>query len=742
MSKSNGSISHEITVAGKKVIFETGIFAGQANASCTVRMGDTVVLATCVMSHQPREGVDFFPLMVDMEERLYAAGMIKGSRWIKREGRPSDEAIITGRLIDRTIRPLFVYSLKNEVQVVATVLSVDGENDSDIAGLLAVSAVLSISSIPWQGPVGGLRVGQIPSENDLSKLEWVINPSFVQREKCVMDMIVAGTHNKVLMIDAGMNEIKEETVYEGIEFCQKFIKECVDGIMEFTKMAGLQKQMPKTMSEGEEASASEQEVVAKTLEWAKNNIDSAIYNKSLTTKESRKDVIYNLKQSLIEYLEGLGMGKDRRKKAEPIFDEYIEKTVSEHILREEKRVDGRKLDEVRPLSARVGILPRTHGTGLFQRGQTQILSVVTLGAPGDEQMLEGIELNGKKRYMHHYNFPFYSVGETGPARSPGRREIGHGALAEKALLPVLPSKEDFPYTIRVVSEVLSSNGSSSMGSVCGSSLSLMDAGVPITRPVAGIAMGLSSDQDGNYKILTDLQDLEDGEGGMDFKVAGTVEGITAIQLDTKTNGLSMEICKKTLFQARDARMKILEVMAGAIEKPKADLSPYAPRVIKLQIDPSKIREVIGTGGKVINEIIDKTGAEIDIDQTGLIFITALTGESGTKAIEMIQNIVKDLQIGEIYEGKVTRIMDFGAIVEVLPGKDGMVHISELAPYRVNKVEDIVKLGDTVKVKVVRIEDGKVGLSIKALLPNANNANNDTRRDDRGSKFHKDRRNYR
>ena len=467
MDKKNGNISHEITVAGKKVTLETGKLAGQTNGSCTVRMGDTVVLATCVMAHQPREGVDFFPLMVDLEERLYAAGIIKGSRWIKREGRPSDEAIITGRLIDRTIRPLFPYILKNDVQVVMTVLSVDGENDSDIVGLLAASAALAISDIPWQGPIGGVRLGRMPSEKDPAKLEWIVNPSFAAREKCTMDMIIAGTYNKVLMIEAGMSQIPEEVVYEGIEFSQKFIKEIVDGINGFVKIVGLEKHMPAISAAAEEISASEQEALTKALDWARANVDTAMYDKALTTKESRKDVIYQLKQDFAQHLEEEGVGKDRRKKVESVLDEYIEKTVSEHILKEGKRVDGRNLDEVRPLSSEVGLLPRTHGSGLFQRGQTQILSVVTLGAPGDEQSLEGIEINGKKRYMHHYNFPSFSVGETGPSRSPGRREIGHGALAEKALLPVLPSKEEFPYTIRVVSEVLSSNGSSSMGSVCG-----------------------------------------------------------------------------------------------------------------------------------------------------------------------------------------------------------------------------------------------------------------------------------
>ena len=702
----------ETDFAGKKLIIETGELAQQANGSCTVRYGDTVVLATAVMGNI-REGVDFFPLSVEYEERLYAAGKIKGSRWIKREGRPTDEAVLTARLVDRCIRPLFAKDIKNEIQVVITVLSYDQENDADALAIVAASAALAISDIPWAGPLAGLRVGQINGE-------WVLNPTFSAREKSELDLIVAGMNNKVLMIEAGANEASEDTVYQAIDFSTKHISHLVKFINEVVAAVGLPKVMPaaKVVEGEEETPESMKELAEKASQWIKENIPQILFDKNLLTKESRQNALAIAKENMVKYLKENNIGKDRCKKALPLFNEFVEKEITRAILEDDKRVDGRKLTEIRPLSASVSLLPRTHGSGLFNRGETQVLSIVTLGAPGDEQFLDGMEETGKKRYMHHYNFPPYSVGETGRIGSPGRREIGHGALAEKALKPMIPSKEEFPYTIRVVSEVLGSNGSSSMGSTCGSTLALMDAGVPIKKPVAGIAMGVASDEEkGLFKVITDLQDMEDGKGGMDFKIAGTRQGITAIQLDTKTKGLPMEVVKKTLEQGLKARVEILDVMDQAIAVPRAELSTFAPRIISFKIDIDKIRDVIGPGGKVINKIIEETGVQIDIEQDGTVMVTSTDEAGGAKAVEWIKNIVKVAAVGEVYDGKVSRLFDFGAMVEFLPGQEGMVHISELAYNRVNKVTDVVNIGDEVKVKVVGIDEkGRVNLSIKDLLP--------------------------
>ncbi|MFA5022522.1 MAG: polyribonucleotide nucleotidyltransferase [Patescibacteria group bacterium] len=700
----------ESEFAGRKLIIETGELAQQANGSCTVRYGDTVVLATATMGGI-REGANYFPLSVDYEERLYAAGKIKGSRWIKREGRPSDEAILTSRLVDRCIRPLFPKDIKNEVQVVLTVLSFDSENDSDVVSLIAASAALAISDIPWAGPLAGLRMGRVDGE-------WVINPTFAAREKSDLDLIVSGIDNKVLMIEAGATEVPEQVFYEAIDFSLKHIGKAINLINDVVKAVGKPKVTPKVMVEEEETPESHKELVKKAEDWIKGNVGKILFDKHLLTKASRKAALAQAKDELMVYLEKEGIGKDRRKLAVPMFEEFVEKEVTRAILEEDKRVDGRKLDQIRPLAAQVGVLPRTHGSGLFDRGETQVLSIVTLGAPGDEQFLEGLEESGRKRFMHHYNFPPYSVGEAGRLGSPGRREIGHGALAEKAVRPLMPAQEDFPYTIRVVSEVLSSNGSSSMGSTCGSSLALMDAGVPLAKPVAGIAMGLASDEEnGKYKVLTDLQDLEDGPGGMDFKVAGTKDGITAIQLDTKTKGIPMSVVKQTLNQALKARLEILAVMNKIIPQPRAELSTYAPRITSFKIDPEKIREVIGPGGKIINKIIEETGVQIDIEPDGLVMVTGTDEENSKKAVEWIKNIVRVVEVGEVFTGKVTRLFDFGAMVETLPGQEGMVHISELDWKRVNKVDDVVKIGDVVTVKVIKIDEkGRVNLSLKAMKP--------------------------
>ena len=702
----------ETDFAGKKLIVETDQLARQANGSCTVRLGDTVVLATATMGGI-REGINFFPLSVDYEERLYAAGKIKGSRWIKREGRPSDESVLTSRLVDRCIRPLFSKEIKNDVQVILTVLSFDQENDSDAIGLVAASLALAMSDIPWAGPLAGVRVGRVEGQ-------LILNPTFADRVNSDLDLIIAGMNDKVLMIDAGGLEVNEDTVYEAIDFSLKPIKHLIGFINDVVKAVGKEKIKMESaeIDPEEETMEAHKEMMQKTETWIKANVPQVLFDQNLTTKAGRKEVLAAAKERLVEYLEKEGIGKDRRKKALPLFDDYINKEVMRAILEEDKRVDGRKLNEIRPLNAQIGLLPRTHGSGLFDRGETQVLSVVTLGSPGDEQFLEGLEESGRKRFMHHYNFPPYSVGETGRLGSPGRREIGHGALAEKALSSMVPNKEEFPYTIRVVSEVLGSNGSSSMASTCGASLALMDAGVPIKKAVAGIAMGLASNEEkGLYKVLTDLQDLEDGNGGMDFKIAGTKDGITAIQLDTKTKGIPMPIIKQTLKQALEARLEILKIMDAAIAQPRADLSPYAPRIISFKIDPDKIREVIGPGGKIINKIIAETNVQIDIDQDGLVMITAMDPENGKKAEEWIKNIVKVVEPGEVYTGKVSRMFDFGAMVEILPGQEGMVHISELAHRRVGQVSDVVNLGDEVTVKVIGIDEkGRVNLSLKAMTP--------------------------
>lgn len=696
--------------AGRKLIIETGRYAGQANGACTVQFGDTVVLACATMGSDPREGIDFFPLSVEYEEKLYAAGKIKSSRFIKREGRPTDEAVMTGRMIDRTIRPMFPDGVRHEVQVVLEVLSVDMENDSDIPSLIAASAALSISDIPWEGPLAGARVGRINGE-------WVLNPTFEARGKSDLDLIVAGTEDRVLMIEAGAKEVSEADMNAGILFGQKHLRKVRELIVEAQKAVGKKKVEAKLLSgdpdETEEERKEKEGLMAKAHAFLDSRIAAALFSGPKVSKGERQAAVGRLKAELEEALKAEEIGKDKRKIALEAADWIFEDAVSKAILEREQRVDGRSLTDIRPLSSAVGLLPRTHGSGLFQRGETQVLSLTTLGGPGDVQTLDGMEEVGKKRYMHHYNFPPYSVGETGRIGGSGRREIGHGGLAEKALMPVLPEKEQFPYTIRVVSEVLSSNGSSSQGSICGSTLSLMDAGVPIKRPVAGIAMGLASDDKGNYKILTDLQDLEDGDGGMDFKIGGTRQGITAIQLDTKTKGLTPEIVEKTLNQAKAARLQILDVMEAAIAAPRPDLSPFAPRIVSFKIHPDRIRDVIGPGGKVINEIIDATGVSIDIENDGSVTICSANKAQLDRAVQWVRDLTREVAVGERFQGKVTRIMDFGAFVEVLPGQEGLVHISELAPFRVNKVTDVVKVGDVIPVVCIKIDElGRINLSLK------------------------------
>ncbi|MDP2656031.1 MAG: polyribonucleotide nucleotidyltransferase [bacterium] len=702
---------YETEIGGRRLLIETGKIATQANASVLCQYGETTVLATVVIGNEPRAGINYFPLMVDYEEKLYAAGKIKGSRFIKREGRATDEAVLTSRLIDRAIRPLFDESIKNDVQVVLTVLSIDGENDPDVPAMIAASTALSISDIPWGGPIGGLRIGKVGDE-------WTINTTYTAQEKSILDLYVAGTGEKVIMIEAGAQEVSEQTCYEAIQFAVKHLGPVCAFIKGIADEIGLPKRSMTLIEEKEEEVEEEltEDVIIKTDNWLKEHLPR--YIKGVVPKETkaeRKALLVQLKKELDAYLKEEQVGKDKRRKALEILEVEAEAEVSRTIIRDEWRVDGRSLTDVRPISAEVAILPRIHGSGLFSRGETQVLSIVTLGSPGDEQTLDGMEESGKKRYMHHYNFPPFCVGEAKPMRGPGRREIGHGALAEKALLPVLPSKEDFPYTIRVVSEVLGSNGSSSMGSTCGSTLALMDAGVPIKKPVAGIAMGMASNDNGEYRILTDLQDLEDGQGGMDFKIAGTADGITAIQLDTKTKGLTMEMIEKTLQQGKDARIFILKEMSKAIEAPRTDLSPYAPRIISIRINPERIRDVIGPGGKMINQIIDETGVQIDIEQDGTVLITSNNEEAAAQAVDWVKRLTKEVVVGEVFTGKVTRIMNFGAFVEIAPRQEGLVHISEIAPTRIEKVEDVLKLGQEVKVKVMEIDDmGRINLSIKRV----------------------------
>ena len=690
-----------LQIGGRILEVETGLLAGQANGSVTVRYGDTVVLATAVMSKEASRISGYFPLMVDYEERYYAAGKIKGSRFIKREGRPSDEAILTGRVVDRTIRPLFNGRMRNEVQVVITVLSIDGENDTDIVSMIAGSAALHISNIPWDGPIGAVRVGKMGNQ-------FLLNPVNGELKDSELDLVIAGTKDKINMIEAGAKEVSEEDIIKAFEFGQEAVKKIVDFLEDIRKEAGKEKSEPALLKGTPEFEEKIKEMLLA------ENLEDALYDADKKVIAEKTDSIRN---KIFGHIEQNNEGDNSKLKeiAVQILEEVSDKIVHKNILEKEKRPDGRKLDEIRKIECQVGVLPRTHGTGLFTRGETQALTVTTLGSPGDEQIIDTMELDVKKRYIHHYNFPPFSVGEIKPMRGPGRREVGHGALAEKALVPVLPSKEEFPYTILLVSEVLSSNGSSSMASTCGSTLSLMDAGVPIKRPVSGIAMGIIVDSKDNFKILTDIQGAEDHYGDMDFKVAGTEKGVTALQMDVKVDGVTIEMLRAVLEQSHGNRMEILGKITSAISEPRKEMSQYAPRIIVMKINPDKIRNVIGTGGKIINEIIDETGVQIDIEDDGSIFITSADAESAKKAKEWIDNLTHEVKAGEKFNARVTRIMNFGAFAEILPGQEGLVHVSELADHRVEKVEDVVKVGDVIPVKVIKIdEQGRINLSMKAV----------------------------
>ena len=690
--------SYSMELAGRQLTLETGKMAGLANGSVLVRYGDTAVIVNVTASKKPREGIDFFPLSVDYEERLYSVGKIPGS-FIKREGKPSDKAILVSRAIDRPIRPLFPKDLRNDVCVNAMVLSVDPDCSPEVAAQIGTSAALSISDIPFNGPTAAVSVGYVDGEI-------VINPTLEQRAKNRLNLTVAGTKEKVSMIEAGADEIPEDVMLEAIIKGHSEIKK----IAEFIE--NMQKEIGKPKFEYESCAVPD-DLFNEVYNFASVKMCEAVQEKD---KDTRDNNVANLQTEIEEFLKA-NHSEEEFEAIKPLIGETVykleKKTVRHLILEEHKRVDGRAIDEIRPLSCEVDLLPRAHGSALFTRGQTQVLSVTTLGTIGDEQELDGLDEEETKRYIHHYNFPPYSVGEARPSRGPGRREIGHGALAERALAPVIPSESEFPYTIRVVSEVLSSNGSTSQGSICGSTLSLMAAGVPIKEPVAGISTGLvTDDRDRNrYVMLTDIQGIEDFFGDMDFKVAGTKNGITAIQVDIKIDGLTYDIIKQAFERTRTARMYILnEVMLKAIAEPRKEISKYAPKIITMEINPDKIKDVIGSGGKVINKIIADTGVKIDIEDDGRVFIAGQDSEMAIRAKETIEAITMELELGKTYVGKVVRIMNFGAFVEIAPGKEGMIHISKLAKERVEKVEDVVKIGDTVAVKVIEIDDqGRVNL---------------------------------
>ncbi len=691
--------SFSLELAGRTFTIETGKLAQLANGAVLVRYGDTVVMSSATASAKPREGIDFFPLSVDYEERLYSVGKIPGG-FIKREGKPSEKAILTSRVIDRPLRPLFPKDLRNDVALVNTVMSVDQDNSPEVAALLGASMALAVSDIPFNGPVGGVIIGLVDGKV-------VINPDAKQREKSQMYVTLVATREKIVMIEAGANEVPDDVMLDAIRQGHQEIKKICDFIDSVVKEVG----KPKFEYISAEVPA---EIFNAVREFGYARMREAVL---AVDKQVRDENISKLAEDTKAHL------AETFPEMEAVIAEALykleKKVIREYIIKEGKRVDGRRLDEIRPLSAEVGLLPRVHGSGLFQRGQTQVLTIVTLGALGDVQMLDGIELEETKRYMHHYNFPGYSVGEAKTSRGPGRREIGHGALAERALEPVIPSQEEFPYTMRLVSEVLMSNGSTSQGSVCGSTLALMDAGVPIKKPVAGISAGLVVDEENPGKFVTfmDIQGIEDFFGDMDFKVAGTKDGITAIQVDIKVDGLTEDIVTQAFELTRKGRLQIIDdVILKAIPAPREEMSVYAPKIITTSINPDKIRDVIGPGGKMINKIIADTGVKIDIEDDGKVFISSPNSQAAQKALMMIEGIAKDVEPGQIYMGKVMRVTPFGAFVEFLPGKEGLVHISKLDKKRVEKVEDVVNVGDEILVKVLDVDkQGRINLSRKDAM---------------------------
>ncbi len=688
-----------LQIGGRVLEVKTGVLAGQANGAVTVRYGDTVVLATAVMSSEASRVSGYFPLMVNFEERYYAAGKIKGSRFIKREGRPSDESILSGRAVDRTIRPLFNHRMRNDVQVVLTVLSYDGENNPATVGIIAASAALSISNIPWAGPVAAVQVGRIDKE-------FILNPTQEELAEGDLDLLVSSTEDKINMLECGAQEVDEKDVLQAIILAKEATNKITDFLAQIQKEIGQEKVLPVLVQGTPEFEAQiKKMLLAEGLAEALYDQDKKVIEKK--TKAIQEKINNYIEENFKEEIDSL------KEIAGVVSEEVADEIVHKNVIEKEERPDGRKLDEIRDIDCQVGILPRTHGTGLFTRGETQALTVATLGAPGAEQIIDTMEVDIKKRYIHYYNFPPYSVGEVRPMRGPGRREVGHGALAEKALVPVLPKKEDFPYTILLMSEILSSNGSSSMAATCGSTLALMDAGVPIKRPVSGIAMGIIVKDDDNFKVLTDIQGLEDHYGDMDFKAAGTEKGVTAIQMDVKVMGVTLAMLEAVLKQSHKNRLEILTKIVTTISQPRSEMSPYAPRIIVMHINPDKIRNVIGTGGKIINEIIDETGVQIDIEDDGSIFITAEEAGGAQKAQEWINNLTREVKPGEVFQAKITKIMNFGAFAEILPGQEGLIHISQLADQRVEKVEDVVKVGAIVSVKVMEIDNqGRINLSLK------------------------------
>lgn len=690
------SSTYELELGGKTLVIETGTLAPQASGAVVLRYGDTVVLVTATMG-PAREGVDFLPLTIEFEERLYAAGRIPGS-FFRREGRPTTDAILTARVTDRPLRPRFPKGLRNEIQIIATVLSADQVTPPDVLSIIGASAALSISDIPFDGPIAGTVMGSIEGE-------LIVNPTYEQLAVSDLELTVAGSRDAIVMVEAGANEVSEELILEALRVGQENNVRLIELQDKMVAELGAEKSevvLPDPPSE---------DLVASVEAIAKPRLE-AVVDKGEGRGERSSAIQTVLKEARHELSE-----KYSAQDIAKVFDSVLKDVVRSKILTEGKRPDGRNLDEVRPLSSSVGILPRTHGTGLFQRGETQILTVATLGSLMMAQRLDGLSPIDRKRYMHHYNFPPYSVGEARRVGSPGRREIGHGALAERALIPVLPDESDFPYALRLVSEALSSNGSTSMGSVCGSTLALMDAGVPIKSPVSGVAMGLITDASGeNFAILTDIQGVEDFMGDMDFKVAGTADGITALQMDIKASGITQEVLRKALQQASDGRLHILKHMLTTIDVPRVNLSPYAPRMVRVKVPVDKIGAVIGPGGKTIRGITEQTGATIDVGEDGTVTIGSPDGDAANRAIEIIEGLTKEVEIGQVYTGKVARIMNFGAFVELVPGKDGLVHISELASERVGSVEDVVKVGDEVTVMVTEIDrQGRVNLSRKAIL---------------------------
>ncbi len=684
------------TIAGREFTVETGEVAQLASGAAMVRYGDTVVLATATASAKPRDGVDFFPLSVDYEEKMYSVGKIPGG-FLKREGKPSEKAILTSRVIDRPIRPLFPKDYRNDVGIVTTVMSVDIDNSPEVCAMNGASIAISISQMPFAGPVGAVVVGLVDGE-------YVINPTLQQREKSEMYVTVAGTKEKIVMIEAGANEVKEDVMFNAIVYAHEEIKKICDFIDTIVAEVGKEKE-PYTAHEVDH------DLYDKVYAFSYDKVCEAIDTDDKRIRDERMKV---LTDELMAHLGEEAEGRDAE--IDEIFYKIQKEIVRKWLFEDHKRVDGRGIDEIRPLSASVGILPRTHGSGLFSRGQTQVLTIATLGAVSESQTIDGIDEETSKRYMHHYNFPSYSVGETKPSRGPGRREIGHGALAERALKPVIPSEEEFPYSIRLVSEVLSSNGSTSQGSVCGSTLALMDAGVPIKAPVAGISCGLITQGD-DFLTMVDIQGVEDFYGDMDFKVAGTKDGITAIQMDIKVDGLTYDIIKTAFEKTRIARNYILdEVMLKAIPEPRTELSKYAPKIITTKVPVDKIKDVIGSGGKVIQKIIADTGVKIDINDDGSVFILSEDTDAAQRALATVEGIVAEPEVGKIYKGKVTKIMEFGAFVEFMPNREGLVHISKLDTKRVNKVEDVVSEGDEILVKLVEIDKmGRNNLSRKDAL---------------------------